>query len=418
MRQSSLRRGGVLVITLAVLAGLVAIVAATAAGLNLSFRSKINRLDQQRAELVAYSGLQYALSAFQRQDANAVTALDEWAELGSYGDDNYRVGRGTFRVMILDASSRVNLNSASQEQLELLPMTPEQIESLLDWRETEFQPRPQGAKDQYYNTLSNPYNARLGRLETLDELLLIRGFTPGSLYEIQDASVVGTATFTQGASDQQPVLADLVTVESFSQNVSPTGEPKLNVNTATAAAMMARGLTFIAANAIVQRRNQAGTFTTMGQVVTTPGVGQDAVGVIMDNLTVGVETRVEGRININTASEAVLNTVPNLPPDVASAIVARQTAGFSGIGELMTIPGFTQQLMAETADLWTTSSETFIVRVVGLAGRAEVALEAVIRLEEGAARLIKIRKMPFNNMTTRWGWADQPVNEIVLGDEA
>src|SRR5436309_2154817 len=41
---------------------------------------------------------------------------------------------------------------------------------------------PEGAEQEYYNGLPQPYTIRNGPLATLDALLLVRGFTPELLY--------------------------------------------------------------------------------------------------------------------------------------------------------------------------------------------------------------------------------------------
>ena len=85
------------------------------------------------------------------------------------------------------ASSLININTVStttadQALLNNLPLTQQEIDSLLDWTSTSTTARTDGAKDDYYNALPTPYNTKLGTLSTLSELLLIQGWVGVDLY--------------------------------------------------------------------------------------------------------------------------------------------------------------------------------------------------------------------------------------------
>lgn len=55
------------------------------------------------------------------------------------------------------------------------------IDSFLDWTDADSLLRPYGAEQEYYSALTPPYKPRNGPLFTVDELLLIKGFTPETL---------------------------------------------------------------------------------------------------------------------------------------------------------------------------------------------------------------------------------------------
>lgn len=406
------QRGAVMVVTLAILAGLVALLAAAAITQREKFRETTVRMQQRRAEIAADAGIQRALAQIQTITAgSASTTQDEWATLGTNGDDLFEVGNAAFRLQIVDAARFVNLNSAPETQLQRMPFTQEQIDSLLDWREPGNTPRPEGGKDEYYNNLPNPYNTKLRRLDSFDELLSIKGFSAGRLYEPQ-TDVVSTATQVTGPSDQQPTLAELSTVDSFSPNLAPNGQAKLNVNAGgtTAAALQQRGLSAVIANQIVAGR----PYTGIGRVLNLVGNDRDAQRIVLDELTTSAAPRIEGKINLNTASESVLNTVPNLPPDVVSSIVSRQEQGFTRLSDLLDIPGLSGATLTDTIDLFEVSSQTFLVRAMGVAGDTFVSREAVVEFTNGTARVLRVVDPPFADMRSRWGWATETTNEITL----
>ena len=204
------QRGGVFVIALAILAGLVAVVVSVAATQRAAYHAATNRIEARRAEIAAFSGLQRALAEFGTQDANIATLQDAWAVLSTLGQERFVVGRDDFRLEIVDGSAFLNLNTINEDQLRNMPMTTEQIDSILDWRSANQDPRPEGAKDEFYNNLAEPYNTKLGNFDSVDELLLVRGFTPAALYEVQ-TDVVNTSTISSGSTQQQPVLAEILT---------------------------------------------------------------------------------------------------------------------------------------------------------------------------------------------------------------
>ena len=55
-------------------------------------------------------------------------------------------------------------------------------DSVLDWVDTDKNHRLNGAEDDYYRKKNPPYFAKNGEIETLDELLKIRGMTKEILY--------------------------------------------------------------------------------------------------------------------------------------------------------------------------------------------------------------------------------------------
>lgn len=97
------------------------------------------------------------------------------------------------RYGLTPEASKLNLNTATETQIEQL-FTPllldlgienaaELVAAVLDWRDTDDATRPGGAESEYYNTLKPPYNAKAtGKFDTVEELLLVKGFTAAVLY--------------------------------------------------------------------------------------------------------------------------------------------------------------------------------------------------------------------------------------------
>jgi DNA uptake protein ComE-like DNA-binding protein len=409
------QRGGALLIVLAVLAGLVSLVVAFAATQRASTREVQARLDRERAKRIAIAAVQRAMAEIALVDANSVTQLDEWYTLGESNGQYFTIGEGRARIQILDEGSMINLNTATQEQLEQLGLTAEQIDSLLDWREEGQEPRPEGAKDEYYNNLPTPYNASLAPLKSLDELLLIKGWTPRDIFELPEERNTNEP-LVSGSADLQPLLINLATVWSRSPWLNEQGQARLNVNTATQQQLVQQGLTQQLAQAIIQRRNQQGTFTGLGQVLQTPGLTLQNCTPILNNLATDTSQEVTGRLNLNTASEAALNSIPDMTPDMSSAIVSRQQQGFASLGDLTSIPGVTLQWLQQNVDRFAVGSRAFRVRVLGTYGDVNYPLEAVVQLEGTTPRLAGLFEQPYGDMDTRWTWDTEPSTEIILAE--
>ena len=406
------QRGSAFIMALIAVVILTAVVVTAASETYTVQRTQLYRLEQQRAERMAEAGIAYAVAQMTQIETAVVSLNDDWAQIGTDATQDIVVGDGSFRVQVLDAGSRLNLNSATQEQLELLPLTTEQIDSILDWREPDLQPRIEGAKDEYYTNLVNPYLTKLRNFDTVDELLLVKGFDANLLYEPQEQTA-GTSLLSAGGADQQIVLAELFTVDSRASNFTPLGEPKSNVNTASAGQLVQAGLDNQLAQAIIQQRNQVGTFTSWSQLLQVPGVTLQNVSLLLDGLTLDTTDFAIGRINVNTAPEQTLNLLPGITPDVVQAIVSRQGT-FEGLGDLASVPGMSLALLGQVAGMVTISAEAFLVRVIGRYGTAQVALEAVVTIEENGPVVRKIERFPFFDAALRWGWAETADTEFVL----
>ncbi|MHB8637287.1 MAG: helix-hairpin-helix domain-containing protein [Fimbriimonadaceae bacterium] len=403
------QRGSAFIIVLGTIAGLVAIVASVAGAMQVASEARINREQEKRARVIALSGIQYGISSLQGQSATAASHNDAWATMGASAitapaDTVFQVGDGYFRVQVVDACSLIDINTAPEAQLLNLSLTQEEVDSLTDWRSPGETALPDGAKDTFYNGLAQPYNAKLGRLDTVDELLQVQYFTRDVIYDAPtNTTNTQMATLANG---QQPILASLITVDATAP--LPAGTGRINVSTAGGNLLQLRtqlqssGLPIALVTQILQRR----PFTTYGALLRLPGVTTQEATTMLNRLQVSTATTAEGRINLNTASQSVLSTLPGMEGDTATAIVTQQTTPLTSISQIMSVPGMTVAIAAGLVDLVTVGSQTFLVRTVGWVGNTSVALEATVSVTNGAPKIIKIVDEPFSNMDARWNWAD------------
>jgi general secretion pathway protein K len=95
--------------------------------------------------------------------------------------------QGTCEVKITSEAGKVNINAVSDTTLRKIigqlglegDARDIVVDSILDWRDPGELHRLNGAKNDYYQSLKEPYNCKNGNLDSIEELLLVRGVTPG-----------------------------------------------------------------------------------------------------------------------------------------------------------------------------------------------------------------------------------------------
>lgn len=189
------QRGSVLIVTLWTITLLTILVTALASQTRLSAR--VARFHQD--DLQDWADLQAALNQAEMQlmlerQGRSLTGVDDAEQLfdnplyqfnGRELTLHYPQAEG-IRVRIQDHAGKINLFELSQPRMrELLVKrlgddADEEIEALLnawsDWRDLNEGSMPNGAERDFYETLDPPYAPRNGNLETVEELLHIRGF--------------------------------------------------------------------------------------------------------------------------------------------------------------------------------------------------------------------------------------------------
>lgn len=115
------------------------------------------------------------------------------------------------------------------------------VESLLDWRSPGQQPRENGAKDEYYLRRKKPgYRCKCAPFVTVEELLLVRGFTARVLYgEDTNRNGMLDANENDGDIEFPPDDGDgalnrgllpYFTVWSRDMNMASDRKPRINLN--------------------------------------------------------------------------------------------------------------------------------------------------------------------------------------------
>ncbi len=431
-------------------------------------RASIERGTGQQAYLTAMSGIRFAAETLRAAHADPTLlaepdlltdnptlfrnrlvyndGVDTWyftVYAPSFADS------AAARYGVSDEAGRINLNTADEATLGALPgMTPDRLDALLDYRDRDDEPRPQGAEQEYYLQLTHPYVIRNGALATVEELLLVRGFTGLEVYgEDHNLNGVldaceddGLASFPPDDGDGQldRGLLDLCTVLSYEPDVDSEGNPRVNLNGGEEDLnrLGSVGLPEQTVQFIRQYRQEGNRFRDpvellgmryqlrgtseggrrsrrnrrdqqsqqpSGQWIES-GVGAEQLPLVLDRLSTqpagprGPIPRL-GRVNVNTAPLAVLAAVGGLGEATAGEILAAR-ARLDPSRRATTAWIYSENLLGADAfktiaPLLTARSFQYRVRCVGFAvprGRFCV-LEAIVDVAQGEPRIVYLREL-------------------------
>jgi len=127
-------------------------------------------------------------------------------------------------------------NIALQLLMTLPGMDPSIADAILDWIDTDSEARPMGCEDDHYLSLPSPYACPNGPLQSVEELLLVRGVTPQLLFGA-DANRNGVLDLdeqqrTMSSIETAGVLgwASFLTVHGGENNKTSAGDLRVNVN--------------------------------------------------------------------------------------------------------------------------------------------------------------------------------------------
>jgi general secretion pathway protein K len=204
---------------------------------------------------------------------------------------------GLYSYRITDEEALLNLNTSPPDRIDrlLLALGVDKevrdtiVDSIQDWRDPNEEHRTNGAEsDDYYLKLPVPYRARNANLESIAELLQIKGITKEIYYGTKDRLGLGS----------------LVTVRS-------TGT--VNMNTAGPAVLAALGLSTAEITEIQQSRrtngpfpNVPGKFGGRNLGVGTRTFRVEAEGIVDDRVAARLTAVVQKRTDVDPPSVLVL----------------------------------------------------------------------------------------------------------------
>ncbi|MBM3847521.1 MAG: general secretion pathway protein GspK [Verrucomicrobia bacterium] len=243
--------GSVLVITLWAMFGLVSLTLYFGQSMSVEMKTAENRAAATAASQVLEGGARYAGHLL-----NNLVIPGQLPTSAEYRSQASRVGEGAFWFIgredaslpsnhpyfaLTDESAKLNINYATLQQLELLPMMNSSLAAaIIDWRDSDQEITSGGAEDETYSRLTPPYRAKNSNFESIEELRMVFGMTRELLYG-EDANLNGILDPNENDGDASLPLdnrdgrldagiLEYVTV----QTTSPTGQTRVLVNANTA----------------------------------------------------------------------------------------------------------------------------------------------------------------------------------------
>jgi general secretion pathway protein K len=237
-------RGVALVLALAVIALLVSLVVDFSYTMMVDLTLAANLRDEQKAFFVARSGVELAkhlLQKDQKDNLNYVGLDEDWAHLNEHPGFLSEDDEGKFKVTIEDEAGKIPINELIgkdttgkptvnkdiliplERLFEVLELDPQLIDPIIDWLDPDNTlTTSSGAKDAYYQSLPSPYHCKNGPLDSLDELLLVKGMTKEILY---------------GTEEKKGLIHFLTLYSAYSP-----GKGKINININTTSAEVLQSL--------------------------------------------------------------------------------------------------------------------------------------------------------------------------------
>ena len=330
---------------------------------------------------------------------------------------------------LVGESDKLNINTASYDQLLRLPgMTEDAAASIMDWRDDDTNPERTGVET-YYDA-PEPYVAKNGPFETVEELLMVYGVDQVMLYGDGTAPPLGTPPSLHGnmtggmMSDPQLArgIFDLLTVFSTETNTTAAGERRIRIDDNDRD--MRRSLQQRLRQHLSQERADAivvgiGTddmqdiFEFYRRAKNNARMTPEEFDLIADELTTTNDRTLRGRINICTAPRAVLRTLDGLDEsDIEKLLTARPAPG-SSTSETPALAWVAEAIGADKAasariGRWiTTRSQQYTADILAVSGNGRAFKRARIIIDaREATPTIRYRR----DLTDR-GW---PMDSSVL----
>ena len=220
-------------------------------------RAAVRTADYAQSRAAAVSGVHYAAAMLSDPNAMIVTlnndpTLDNSSAFGEVTVRDEPNKKACFRIVsvamtgsgvyeqrsaLIDEAGKLNINALIAQDktgqvlynalLKLPDMTPDVADAIVDWVDADDTPRATGAESSTYLSLGNPYKCKNGPLNSLDELLLVKGVTPQLLY--------GTDQNQNGAGDDggnqlSRGWSDYLTIYGREVALDSTGKLKIYIN--------------------------------------------------------------------------------------------------------------------------------------------------------------------------------------------
>ena len=181
---NSRRRGQALVPVIFIMLILTTLIVGFSISASREVRAGKNFSNQTARFYAARGAVYYAASALAKSSDNGVTyGVVSGTDFDSKGW--MQVGDAWVKFDVIDTGGLINLNSVDATTLSRIPVFKNNSDlaaCIIDWRTPGDQASQNGAKSDYYQGLTPPYDCKSMPFDSVEELLLVKGMTPEILF--------------------------------------------------------------------------------------------------------------------------------------------------------------------------------------------------------------------------------------------
>jgi type II secretory pathway component PulK len=419
-RCSALQTGSVLIIVLWIAFGLVAMALYFANSMSSELRASDNRVELLTADQAIEGASRYVAKVLAEQATNGlVPYIDDYAkEAIAVGDAHFwLIGRTDGQAApndvvygLVDEGSKLNINNTNvtAEMLELLPrMTPELAAAIVDWRDADEDLTAGGAEADTYSRLRPPYSCKNAPFDSLGELKLVNGATVEILLG-DDLNRNGVLDPNESSANRggisDPGILEYLTVSSSEPNTRADGSLRVNVNNRNEIeSLVSEAIGASAANKVRNTRTTHPLpFGSVLEFYKVSGLTATEFAAIETEITTTTGTTISGRVNVNTASAAVLTCIPGIGEDKAAELVNARLGNSSAVDSVAWV---TQVLdtdqIRQAGPFLTGQSYQFSadIAAIGKFGRGYRRTRFVFDTTEGTPKIV------YRQSLSHLGWA-------------
>ena len=385
----------------------------------LDMKVCLARMEAVRCKWACRAGIEKAIAVLNEDETENDSLLDLWSDNAEDFND-VMLDQCWFTVRVIDESSKLNINTATKEQLLGLPDMVEEIaDAIIDWRDSDDMPSGMGVESGYYEGLTYGYRARNGPFRTLRELLLVKDVTEDFFYR-EDINLNGRLDYNERDGQESPpadngdnVLdvgwAAYLTCYPSGSSASSAGETSGEETQESGTQQQTSGTQQQTSGTQQQiSGNQGRTSGDQGQTSANAGQTSGNAGQTSGNAaqtsgstgqTSESTSQTPAKVNINTVSDIVLAALLGGGDEAertAQAIMSyRDTLaeGIEDISELTEQGVLSNDIFSQIEDYITTRSDIFTIRCIATADRNGVSgttlhTEAVVDRSSKPCRIL------------------------------
>ncbi len=227
-------RGYVLIIVLLIIALLVSVSSEflITAQTNVHYIRKFS--EKLKSHTIARAGVNIATAVLDADkkgvSSSVLQGMSTDSNVDSYNDiwavdfPEIPMEEGTLRINIIDENSKINLSVLANEVVDRSPyyavtqrfflnmgLPMDIADVLIDWVDVDDARFPYGAESpDYYLTLSTPYSAKNGEMDSIQEMLMVKGITPEIYYGLGQAPSLDTKLVDNNRGSRKPDMSELL----------------------------------------------------------------------------------------------------------------------------------------------------------------------------------------------------------------